>query len=141
MKVGGVVQIILSSGIRDDGWFKSFHTKKSIDQNGNPIPWCTHSFNKFIEPRLKKNFVVFEYGSGNSTLWYARRISSIKCVEHDLTWYMEYKSLFPKNVQAVHRPFNNDLSYAKEITADDTKYDVISIDGVDRNNCISFSIK
>lgn len=42
MKVGGVVQIILSSGIRDDGWFKSFHTKKSIDQNGNPIPWCTH---------------------------------------------------------------------------------------------------
>lgn len=139
LKIGGVVQLFLSSGLREDGWFESFNTKRSIDKNGNPIPWCTYSFIKFIEPRLKKDFKVFEYGSGNSTLWYAERVAYVKCVEHDQSWFNENKHLYPVNVNVIIRPFNNDKTYANEINADDTKYHIVIIDGVDRNNCSMLS--
>lgn len=141
LKIGGIIQIFLSSGIRDDGWFESFNTKKSIDKYGTPIPWCTYSFIKFIEPRLKRDFLVFEYGSGNSTFWYAKRVGFVKCVEHDLKWYNENINQYSANVQAVYRPFNNDLTYASEISKDNIKYHIIIIDGVDRNNCAKFSIQ
>ena len=136
LKIGGVIQLFTASGLRDDGWFESFNTKRSIDKDGNPIPWCTYSFIKFIEPRLKKDFKVFEYGSGNSTLWYASRVAYVKCVEHDKNWFDKNKHLYPVNVNAVIRPFNNDKTYANEINADDTKYHIVIIDGVDRNNCV-----
>jgi hypothetical protein len=140
LKIGGVVQLFLASGFREDGWFESFNTKRSIDKEGNPIPWCTYSFIKFINPRLKKDFKVFEYGSGNSTLWYASRVAYVKCVEHDQSWFNEIKHLYPPNVNAVIRLFNNDKAYANEINADDTKYHIVIIDGVDRNNCARISL-
>ena len=136
LKIGGVVQLFLSSGLREDGWFESFNTKKSIDKEENPIPWCSYSFIKFIEPRLKKDFKIFEYGSGNSTLWYAEKVAYVKCVEHDQGWFNENNQLYPVNVNSVIRPFKNDETYANEINADDTKYHIVIIDGVDRNNCV-----
>ena len=42
-----------------------------IDKNSNPLPWVTYGFIDFISERLNKSIDVFEYGSGNSTLWYA----------------------------------------------------------------------
>jgi len=135
LKIGGVIQLFLASGLRDDGWFESFNTKKSIDENGTPIPWCTYALIKFIEPRLKKEFKVFEYGSGNSTFWYAKRVAYVKCVEHNQNWFDENNHLFPANVEAVIRVFNNDDTYANEINTADTKYHIVIIDGVDRNNC------
>ena len=87
LKIGGAVQLFLASGLRDDGWFESFNTKRSIDKEGNPIPWCTYPFIKFIEPKLNKDFSVFEYGSGNSTIWYAQRVKEIISVENDEDWF------------------------------------------------------
>jgi len=135
IKIGGVVQLFLKSGLRDDGWFKSFNTKTSIDANGNPIPWCTYSFIKFIEPRLKKDFNIFEYGSGNSTLWYAKRVKYVKSVEHDKNWFNNLYNSYPSNVKAVYIPVGNNDEYANEIKNDLIKYHIVVIDGIDRNNC------
>lgn len=65
LNLGGAIQLMLTGGLLEDGWFKSFNTKQSVDINNSHIPWCTYSFIKFIEPRLKKDFTVFEFGSGN----------------------------------------------------------------------------
>lgn len=140
LNLGGSVQLILASGLRDDGWFESFNTKSSINKNGDPISWYTYSFITFLEPRLKKDFKVFEYGSGNSTFWYAERVGYLKCVEHDKKWYERNRSLYPANVNAILKSFSLDGSYANEINADDIKYNIIIIDGVDRNNCVRLSI-
>jgi hypothetical protein len=140
LKVGGVVQLFLASGLKEDGWFESFNKKESIDKDGNPIPWCTYSFIKFIEPRLKKHFKVFEYGSGNSTLWYAKRVSFIKSVEHNNKWFDNNSLNYPLNAKVVFRHFNKDNAYANEINTDDTEYDIIIVDGEDRNNCVYSSI-
>ena len=60
LKIGGPIQLILTGGLLDDGWFNSFNTKQAVDKNNKPIPWCTYPFVKFIEPRLKKDFSVLQ---------------------------------------------------------------------------------
>ncbi len=140
LKIGGVVQLLLASGLRDDGWFESFNTKKSIDKNGNPIPWGTYSFIKFIEPRLKKDFKVFEFGSGNSTLWYAKRVSEITAVENDLEWYKNVSSSMPPNAQMIYCELKYDGDYCRQVVKQNKQYNIIIIDGRDRNNCVKNSI-
>jgi hypothetical protein len=69
------------------GWFTAFDNRQPVDQDGNPLPWVTYSFIDFIKTRLGKDFKIFEYGSGNSTLFYAQRVARVVSVEHDEEWY------------------------------------------------------
>lgn len=138
-KLGGPIQLYLNSQLKEDGWFNSFYKKESIDKNNNPIPWYSYPFIKFLEPRLKKEFSVFEYGSGNSTLWFSKYVKSVKAVEHDKTWYDKVKPKLPANAELIYREIEN-KNYSKEISASGSKYDIIIIDGVDRNNCVYESV-
>lgn len=139
LNIGGPIQLMLTGALKEDGWFISYRTKTSVDRNGNPIPWCSYPFIKFLEPRLKKSFSVFEYGSGNSTLWYAQRVFDIKAVEHDKEWYEIVKKKLPANASVVYRELDNGI-YSRESAAEKKKYNIIIIDGRDRNKCVSESI-
>ena len=140
LKIGGTIQLLLASGLKDDGWFESFNTKKSIDKNGNPIPWCTYPFIKFIEPRLKKDFTVFEYGSGNSTIWYAKRVKEIISVENDEAWFKVVSKLLPANAKLIYIKSDIDGEYCRSIVKQNSKFNIIIIDGRDRINSIKFSV-
>lgn len=138
-KIGGPIQLYLNSQLKEDGWFNSFYKKESVDKNSNPIPWYSYSFIKFLEPRFKKEFRVFEYGSGNSTLWFSKYVKAVKAVEHDKNWYEKVRAKLPSNAELVYREIEN-KNYAKEVSTSNYKYDIVIIDGVDRNNCVYESI-
>ena len=77
-----------SKGYLDEvGWFNAFDSQAPVDQDHNPIPWVTYSFIDFIKDRLRKKHSVFEFGSGNSTYFYAKYAGSVVSVEHDKAWY------------------------------------------------------
>ena len=135
LKLAAPVEILLKSFLIDEGWFKSYYKKESVDKNGNPIPWYAYSAIKFLEPRLNKQFTVFEYGCGNSTLWYANRVNTIKSVEHDEKWYTNVNKKLASNAEIVLRELKNG-NYSKEILTNNKKYNIIVVDGRDRNNCI-----
>ncbi len=139
--IGGAVQLYLQSGIKDDGWFNSFHTKHSVDKSNKPIPWNTYSYLKFIEPRLKKDFDLFEFGSGNSTRWYAERVGTIKAVENDSRWAELVSKNVPGNVKVVYKDLEYGGDYANEVFSEDKKYHIIIVDGRDRVNCAKNSAK
>ena len=136
LRIGGAVELMKSGSLKDDGWFKSFNTKEAVDKDGNPIPWCSYPFIKFIENRLSKNFDVFEFGCGNSTFWYAQRIRTIKSVEHDREWFESISKTLPDNAKVVFRELENDNEYVQEAGADGKKYSIIIIDGRERNACV-----
>lgn len=138
--LGGPVQLILKSGLKEDGWFNSYKTKMSIDNKGNPIPWNTYPFIKFIESRLKSNFDIFEFGSGNSTLWYAPRVKSVKAVENEKTWFEKISKSMPDNVELIHRDLADDDKYVNEIAVDNKKYHLIIVDGRNRVESVKASI-
>ncbi|GAB4124441.1 MAG: hypothetical protein OHK0045_11660 [Raineya sp.] len=136
--LGAYIQLLLLSYLKDIGWVRSFHSKQSVDAQGKPIPWFTYSAIHFLEQRLSKNFDVFEYGCGNSTIWFAQRVRSIDAVEGDKIWFAKVQSQLPTNASVVlfEVQENEDGNYAKAIANTKKLYDIVIVDGRDRNNCI-----
>ncbi|KAA6430379.1 class I SAM-dependent methyltransferase [Dyadobacter flavalbus] len=137
MGLGGSVQLILDGALKQYGWFRSFHTKQSVDANGDPLPWYTYPFILFLKPRIKPHFNVFEYGSGNSTRWYAARVKHITAVEHDADWIKQISPKLPANAKVLEKPLGE--SYIKAVKSTGDFYNIIVVDGRNRVKCAVFA--
>jgi len=122
------------------GWIESFRKKLPVDKSGEPLPWVTYSFIDFIFDRLNKSMDVFEYGSGNSTLWYAKRVNSVTSIEHDKKWFEKIRKNIPKNVDLYYKKLVYGGEYSKFPKNLGRKFDIIVVDGRDRVNCINNSL-
>lgn len=136
--IGGILQLFFFSTLKDDGWFRSFRTKEAVDGNGNPVPWLTYSFIKFIKPRLRKEMEILEFGSGNSTLWFAARVKSITAVEHNFNWFIKMEKNIPENASVIFKSADNIEEYLNFLKNSTLKYDIIIIDAVHRNIVAKF---
>lgn len=131
----------LKKGIlQESGWLLSFQLGQPVDQQKKPIPWMTYSFISFLEGRVKRSMDVFEYGCGNSTLWWASRVSSVISCEHDLEWFEKVREKIPANVSLHHIPLKKGGLYSKKVAEYEKKFDIVVIDGRDRVNCALHSL-
>ena len=122
--------------LHDIGWINSYKTQTPVNINFQPIPWVTYSFISYIENRLNKSMNIFEFGSGNSTLYYAEKVNHVISVEHDKNWFEKLLENIPENVQLIHCELQYGGDYCKTIVSTDSKYSMIIVDGRDRVNCI-----
>ena len=133
------VKALLSFGIKgylsEIGWFKSFDSKSPVDGHSEPIPWVTYSFIDFIADRIKKEHVIFEFGSGNSTFYYATRALKVVSVEHDKSWFDKISASKPSNSEMIFCELKTAGDYCKMPVSMGQKFDIIIVDGRDRVNC------
>ncbi|WP_199141282.1 FkbM family methyltransferase, partial [Pedobacter sp. ASV12] len=122
------------------GWFKAFDSHQAVDAQGRPLPWVTYSFIDFIKTRLNKDLTIFEYGSGNSTLFYADRVKKVVSVEHDEAWYQHIVQEKAPNSEMIFTNLEKGGEYSQKAGLLGEKFDVIIVDGRDRVNCCKFSI-
>lgn len=54
--------------LEEKGFYKSKELRQSVDKYGEPIPWFSYALFDFVKERISKDFRVFEFGSGNSTI-------------------------------------------------------------------------
>jgi hypothetical protein len=123
------------------GWFNAFNSRMSVDQYNNPIPWVTYSFIDFIKERLKTQHTVFEFGSGNSTYFYAKYAGLVVSVEHDKEWYDKVVSNRPENAELIFCELIRDGDYCRMPVKLKEKFDIIIVDGRDRVNCCKQAVK
>lgn len=123
------------------GWFKAFDTKQAVDGNGEALPWVTYSFIDFIKDRLNKEHKIFEYGSGNSTIFYAKRVARVVSVEHDENWYQKILGSKPENAEMIFTKLETGGEYSKKAVLSNEKFDIIIVDGRDRVNCCIESVQ
>lgn len=139
------LKALLSFGVKgyltEIGWFKAFNTHSPVGSDGDPIPWVTYSFIDFIAERIKKEHTVFEFGSGNSTLYYAKRAKKVVSVEHDRDWFNKISSGKPANSDMVFCELQSNGDYSKMPASMGQKFDIIIVDGRDRVNCCYHSIQ
>lgn len=121
----------------DVGWFRSFKEKKSVDKDGNPIPWIAYPAIKFLESRLNKEMTVFEFGSGASTIWWAKRTKTVHAVEHDKEWFDKVRAQLPDNASVR---FSQGDEYIHAPAATGKIFDIIFVDGRNRVDCIKNSL-
>ncbi len=124
----------------EKGWWKSFDKSKPQDLNENPLPWVTYSFIDFIEPRLTKEMTLFEFGAGNSTMYYSSKVKKVVSVEHDQKYYKILQDKVPANVELFFCGLEYGGEYSKWSERMKKKYDLIIIDGRDRVNCLLGSV-
>ncbi len=123
------------------GWLRSVEEGLPVDRDGNCLPWFTYPMISFLNGKIQSNFTVFEYGSGNSTLWWSKQVSSLTSCEHELEWYNFLKERIPSNVKYIHCELDYGGQYCKTILGYKDRFNIIVIDGRDRVNCAKNSLE
>lgn len=149
----GEMRIILNpaGALRKQGWFRSVREKRSVDAAGAPLPWLSYPAIEFISERLNHAQVLYEYGCGGSTVWFAQRCKEIYSVEHHEQWRDEFSKRLPANAQIIFKPLGRSVDYlevaftktserneyADSILSSPRRPDVAVVDGIFRNACIA----
>lgn len=107
-----------------------------MDASGQAIPWFTYPATDFLSQLDFAGCNVFEYGSGQSTLFWAKRAKNVCSTEADSDWYNKVLSKAPANVQL--QLAENAKDYAGSITYRSMLFDVIVVDGIHRYKCIDY---
>lgn len=117
------------------GWFRSRKTGLPQTGDGEPLPWLTYPAIRFLEPRINRCFAVFEYGCGQSTLWWAKRVQWVMSCEHDAEWFQSCSQNLPDNAHIQHVPLDDSGAYSMAVCRANHRPDIVVIDGRDRVNC------
>ena len=109
-------------------------------------PWLTRTANEILYSYLRKSDIGLEFGSGRSTLWFAKRVANLTSVEHDETWMANVHEMLSKagiqNVDYIFLPKDAEEDKASEAKYvriidefDDNSLDFCLVDGVYREFC------
>lgn len=66
-----------------------------------------------IETYLSTNDVLYEYGSGGSTLWFAPLVKKMYSVEHDTNWFNKIINYLDENVELNLITTHNAIEFNK----------------------------
>jgi SAM-dependent methyltransferase len=82
------------------------------------MPWLSFSAIDFLKKTVQPDMLVFEYGSGGSTLFWASRTKYVISVEHDRSWFEKMHAELTrdqiKNVDYLLAEPQEDPLYAKK---------------------------
>jgi hypothetical protein len=135
-----LARIALDGYLAETGWLRSVQTGEVVDARGEPVPWATYPFVAFIEPRLRKDWRVFEYGAGASTRFYAARVREVYAVEHDAEFARHLMAMLPANARVAVCE-RGSLEYFSAIMTMTVAPEIVSIDGRDRARCGEFALR
>jgi hypothetical protein len=111
---------------RGAGWRQSLRSEVAADAVGEPLPLYTYPCIAYLEQIDWSGSVVFEYGAGQSTLFWARRCRQVHAVDNDLAWTERFREAAPGNVALG---FAEDAEFARAVLACPVQPDLIIIDG------------
>ncbi len=137
--------------------YKFFFRGKNLISAG--LPWMNFEVCKWLRSYLKSEMHLFEWGSGGSTVFFSKLVNQIVSIEYDENYFDfvqkqlrgkenveiilarpqkkgAYKSFSPGN---IHSYFDN---YVKSIEKyPDRYFDVIVVDGRQRNQCFKLAVQ
>lgn len=123
------------SDLRSAGFFRSVASRRPVRADGTPLPWMNYCAISFLEERLGPELTIFEYGSGNSTLFFAERVASVVALEADRKWYDYVRGEMPANVTMLyHDPA--EPGYVDAIATTNRRYDIVIVDADERVACL-----
>jgi precorrin-6B methylase 2 len=124
----------------ETGWSRSVIEGKPVDKDGNPLPWISIPTIELLKEKDLSQLFVFEYGAGNSTIWFSKRVKKVVSIEHDKEWFaFVQKMIDAKNSKVYFKELSYGGDYARSIL-DYNEVDIALVDGRDRVNCAKNSV-
>lgn len=132
-----IVTAIRSLKILEIDMGHSFSSKywESASSKNKPIPWLTYPAIHFLNQLDLKNKRIFEYGSGNSTLYWTARAKYVESVENNYDWYTKIKAKTQENKNLLLSYLEDKRLYVSSISRSKKLFDLIIIDGRYRFDC------
>lgn len=134
--------------------FKSPNAIQYVDKNCNLIlPWYTKTCLDILLKMNYKEWDVFEWGGGCSTVWYSFNCKSVDTLENDHSWAREIteyldthqkKNYTMKVIEcplSANMPHPNKDVYLNYIDTFNKKWDCIIVDGSFRSDALQISEK
>jgi hypothetical protein len=97
------------------------------------LPWISFAAIDRLRSVLRPDMTVFEYGSGGSTLFWARRVAHVHSIEHDPEWFSRVRdavavrgltnvSLELREPSRPEKAIDNDPADPDGYASDDERY-------------------
>jgi hypothetical protein len=125
-------------GILDDhGFDRSAREGLAVDRSGAPLPMYTYPTIEFLGQLDWRERRVLEFGSGQSTLWWAHRAREIWAVEHDDDWVARLREFSLPNVTCIFamRPHVATGEDYVGVVPSGERFDVVVLDGLHYYDC------
>ena len=115
-------------------------------------PWLSPKSVRFLEKTLTHDMSLFEWGSGRSTLWFAKRMKQVVSIEYDGFWSKKVEQMLMdhkiQNVELFYIPLDHPKSdptpkeypevpkyVSKIFDYEKESFDLVVIDGHYRLTC------
>jgi len=124
---------------RGYGYSRSVRAGVPLDRDGQPIPWFTYPALEYLNQLDFRKKTIFEFGAGNSTLFWSNRAARVVSVESDRAWYERIRSQLAPNCE-LHL-VQDPAKYPAFITDGPDDFDVIVVDGLKRRECCAAALQ
>ncbi len=111
---------------------------RPADHEGQPLPWYTYPFLDFVSDWNTASWEILEFGSGQSTLYWAARAARVIAFENKAAWLAEMSAKVPANVELQAFP---DTATLDRLPGLSIKPDLVIIDGFQREACAIKSLE
>lgn len=105
-------------------------------ENTHPdTPWLTQASIERLESYLQPGHLIFEWGSGKSTAWFANRVKYVTSIEHNPAWHAHVSTqLFARGLTNVDLRLVPEAVYSNQIQAfPDHTFDLVLVDALCRD--------
>ncbi len=120
------------------GHKKSFLAKNAIDAEGKPIPWFSYPAVEYLKSLDLSSYSVFEWGGGNSSLFFAGMSKEVVTVESDPDWFKIINGNRGENQRLFLVDLENYVEYPKSLNQ---KFELVLIDGKKRAECARVGVQ
>ncbi len=102
------------------------------------LPWFSYAAIDFLEKFVKPTMSVFEYGSGGSTIFFAKRAAKVFSVEDNPKWFqwvsrrLQQQGLTNASLKLCEFNFKDPVGFQNSAylhAIPDEKFDIIVVDG------------
>ncbi len=106
--------------------------------SATPLPWYTYPAIEYFDSLDVKNLKIFEFGSGNSSRYWARKGALVWSVESDPSWHQQISSLSEE--LSSYKLIEDPSLYAQSINHHDQSFDIVIVDGINRLDCARHAV-
>ncbi len=118
---------------------RTIDEKVCVDRDGKPLPWYTYPAIEYLSQFDYSDKKIFEFGCGNSSLFWAARAKNVVSIEDNPKWFDKWQHEFNEENLDVRWRDEGEI-YENAVFEDDCRYDVIVVDGKRRAECAKAAV-
>lgn len=100
------------------------------------LPWLGYRAVRHLDKLIRPSWRILEYGSGMSSLFFAKRCSQLVSIESDREWFSAMLRRFNESgIQNVNYRLCGPSFYATHSDLSDGTFDLVVVDGIARDQC------